>query len=83
MQTAIQIHGQRQNCRLKKLKLRAVFLTCLRRVADRLDRVAAQRDLDGMEKWADGNLINSSKGNRKALHLGWNSLRSRAGCGKA
>ena len=82
MLTAIQIQGQRQNYPLKKLKLRAVFFTCLRRVVDRLHRAATQRDLDRVEKWADRNLINSSKGNKKALHLGSNSLMTRTGCGK-
>ncbi|KAK4812854.1 hypothetical protein QYF61_022580 [Mycteria americana] len=34
-------------------------------------RAAVQKDLERLEKWADGNLMKFSKG--KVLHLGWSN----------
>lgn len=34
-------------------------------------RAAIQKDIEKLEKWADGNLVEFSKG--KVLHLGWSN----------
>ena len=48
----------------------------LGREADTLDGSAAiQRDLDRLEKWADGNLTQFSEGKCKVLYLGGNNRR--------
>lgn len=42
--------------------------------ADSRDCAAIQQDLDWLEGWAEGNIINCDKGKCGALHLGRNTL---------
>ena len=58
--------------------------TKLSGAVDALERkVAIQRDLDRLDRWAHNNLVNFNKAKCKVLYLGWGNLKQRYRLGRA